>query len=127
MRARALAAAVWLCALPAPAHEGSDDLGLPPLSYELPVAGSYELPPIDRVREHVLRDPEGEPGAVLGLEAGQCALVSFVYTHCTDASGCPLSLASLQRLDRALAAREDLGPRVRLVTVSFDPERDDPE
>jgi cytochrome oxidase Cu insertion factor (SCO1/SenC/PrrC family) len=68
--------------------------------------------------------PKSEP--LLALEDDQCAVVAFVYLSCTDATGCPLSLATLQRLDRALAERDDLVNRVRLVTVSFDPERDGP-
>jgi len=97
-----------------------------PLLYELPAAGSYDLPPIDRVGEHQLLDPKGERVPILGLPDGACALVAFVYLGCTDARGCPLALASLQRADRVIASRADLEGRVRLVTVSFDPARDTP-
>jgi cytochrome c peroxidase len=96
------------------------------LAYELPAAGSYALPAIDRVAEYELLDPAGSATSLLALEDGQCAVVSFVYLSCTDATGCPLSLATLQRLDHALAERDDLADRVRLVTVSFDPEHDGP-
>jgi cytochrome oxidase Cu insertion factor (SCO1/SenC/PrrC family) len=54
------------------------------------------------------------------------AVVSFVYASCPESHGCPLALATLQRLDRELARREALASRVRLVTVSFDPARDTP-
>ena len=99
----------------------------PPLLYTLPEAGSYELPVIDRVGQHRLIDAAGQPRSVLDAPADGCALVAFVYLHCTDARGCPLALASLQQVDRAIAARPDLRERVRLVTVSFDPDRDTPE
>jgi len=95
-----------------------------PLLYELPAAGSYDLPVITRVADHVLLSADGETSPVLGLEKGDCALVSFIYLSCPDA--CPLALSSLQRLDRALA-QQALAERVRLVTVSFDPERDTPD
>jgi cytochrome oxidase Cu insertion factor (SCO1/SenC/PrrC family) len=95
--------------------------------FEPPAAGSYELPVIQRVSDRELVDADGERGALLGLDPGECALVAFVYLSCTDAQGCPLSLASIQRVDREIARREDLRERVRLVTVSFDPERDGPE
>jgi cytochrome oxidase Cu insertion factor (SCO1/SenC/PrrC family) len=135
MRAAALALATACClaAAPpaAPAEPGPDaatpDLGAPPLLYELPEAGSYELPVIERVSDHQLLDTAGERDALLGLHDGEVALVAFVYLHCTDASGCPLALGSLQRADRAIAARADLRDRVRLVAVSFDPVRDTPE
>ena len=94
--------------------------------FEPPAVGSYELPPIQAVREHELLAPDGSPAPLLALEEGQVALVNFVYTRCTDATGCPLSLAVVQRVDRLLAERPDLGRRTRLVTVSFDPARDTP-
>jgi cytochrome oxidase Cu insertion factor (SCO1/SenC/PrrC family) len=99
----------------------------PPLLYELPEAGSYDLPVIDRVSQHRLLDAAGKPRPVLDVPPDGCALVAFVYLHCTDARGCPLALASLQQADRAIAVRQDLRERVRLVTVSFDPDRDTPE
>ena len=95
--------------------------------FEPPALGSYELPPIQRVAEHELLDAAGEPARLLGLQEGQCALVAFVYLSCRDAHGCPLALASLQRVDRTVAGRAELAGRVRLATVSFDPKRDRPE
>ena len=53
-------------------------------------------------------------------------LLSFIYTRCSAAKGCPLATAVFQMLRDA---DEDpaVGDRVRLVTLSFDPERDTPE
>jgi cytochrome oxidase Cu insertion factor (SCO1/SenC/PrrC family) len=98
----------------------------PALLYELPAAGSYALPPIDTVRDHTLVGSDGAREPLLGLAPGQLAVVAFVYLHCSDAAGCPLVLSTLRRADRALAARADLAPRVRLAAVSFDPARDTP-
>jgi len=103
------------------------DPGTPDLAYELPVAGSYDLPPILRVEDHALLGSDGERAAMLGLASGQFAIVSFVYLGCRDPAGCPLALATLVRLDRTLAARSDLASRVRLVSVSFDPRHDRPD
>ncbi len=96
------------------------------LRFALPAAGSYALPPIARVQEHRLLDPEGNEAALLDLAGGQLAVVSFIYTHCPQAQGCPLALAVLQRVDRLVAQRPDLAAQVRLVTLSFDPARDTP-
>jgi cytochrome c peroxidase len=98
----------------------------PALLYELPAAGSYALPPIDRVSEHALIGSDGREAPLLGLGPGRFAVVAFVYLGCHDAAGCPLLLATLQQLDRKLAASAALRGRVRLVTVSFDPARDGP-
>jgi cytochrome oxidase Cu insertion factor (SCO1/SenC/PrrC family) len=99
----------------------------PPPLFEPPVPGTYELPPIRRVETASLLDCRGEPSDLPGIGPDQVAVVAFVYRSCVDAAGCPLSLATLRRLDRKLAARPELSRRVRLVTVSFDPERDTPE
>jgi len=119
-----------LAPLPARAHGASHsaaDEGAPDLAYELPAAGSYELPPILRVSDHELLASDGSRAKVLGLADGELCFVSFVYLSCHDSGGCPLALATLLRLDRALAERPDLAQRVHLATVSFDPARDRPE
>jgi cytochrome oxidase Cu insertion factor (SCO1/SenC/PrrC family) len=109
------------------AHPDPADPGAPPLAYELPRAGSYELPPIARVADHELLRSDGARAAILDLAPGELAFVAFVYLGCRDPQGCPLALATLVRLDRALAERGDLAARVRLVSVSFDPARDRPD
>ena len=90
----------------------------------VPEAGTYELPPIARVGEYWLLDETGARAPLLGLEAGQVALVSLIYTSCPAA--CPAALAIVQQVDREVAREPDLRGVVRLVTVSFDPERDTP-
>jgi cytochrome oxidase Cu insertion factor (SCO1/SenC/PrrC family) len=95
------------------------------LRFEAPAAGSYELPPIQRVGEHELLDENGSPAPVLRLAPNEVALVSFVYLSCPDS--CPTATATLAALDAKLAERPELGSRVKLVTVSFDPARDTPE
>ncbi len=119
-----------LCAAllgPVPALAGvGGSAGGPPL-YQLPEAGSYQLPVIDRVAQRELLGASGERVALFDIEPGSCAVVSFVYASCPDSGGCPLVLATLRRMDRALASRRDLASRVRVVTVSFDPRNDTPE
>jgi len=128
--AGACAGFVALASLPASAHDSGREPAPAltpretPLLYEPPPPGSYELPPIERVKPHELLDVRGRPTAVPSLQPGQVAVVSFVYADCGQA--CPTALATLQRLDRTLSERADLRGRVRLVTVSFDPERDTP-
>ena len=102
----------------------SPSLGADTRASFLPQVGSYELPPIATVRDRILRNPEGEPEWWLGLQPGQLAVVSLVYTGCPDA--CPLATSILQQLDAELAKRPAMRSRVRLVTTSFDPTRDKP-
>ena len=95
--------------------------------YELPAPGSYTLPVVDTVGDHPLLDADGRRTTLFALKRDRCAVVAFVYTSCIEAAGCPLSLAVLERLDRALAADPALARAVTLVAISFDPERDTPE
>ena len=113
-----LPARALLSAAPTP-----DQLGVP--RFEPPAPGSYELPPLGRVRERTLRDSSGANAPLLGLAPGEAAVVSFIYLSCPHA--CPMASASMQRLDRMLAGRAELAGRVQLVSVSFDPERDTPK
>jgi len=120
----ALLAAGWLAA--AATGRASETPGQPQPLYQLPAAGSYALPPIDRVSEHVLLGSDGREAPLLGLGSGRFSIVAFVYLGCHDAAGCPLLLASLQQTDRRLATSPELRGRVRLITVSFDPAQDGP-
>ncbi len=93
--------------------------------FEPPPVGSYELPTIQHVDEYELVSSDGTVAPLLGLVAGEAAIVSFVYLSCGQA--CPLATATLHQLDATLARDEVLAGRVQLVSVSFDPERDTPE
>jgi len=95
--------------------------------YDLPAAGSYTLPAIDHIEDHPLLDSGGRPTQLAALKRDRIAVVAFVYTTCGEAAGCPLADAILQRLDRKLAADPELARHVRLLTISFDPERDTPQ
>lgn len=94
--------------------------------YEPPPPGSYTLPVIERVQDHPLVDSTGQPASLDALKHDRIAVVAFVYTTCSEAAGCPLAEAIMQRLDRRLADDPALASRVRLLTISFDPERDTP-
>jgi cytochrome oxidase Cu insertion factor (SCO1/SenC/PrrC family) len=94
--------------------------------YALPAPGSYTLPVVDTIHDHDVVDADGRATTLFALKRDRLAIVAFVYTTCAEAAGCPLSMAVLHRLDRALAADHALRRDVTLVTVSFDPERDTP-
>lgn len=95
--------------------------------YEPPAPGTYALPVIRTVSDHPLLDADGTPTTLFALTRDRFAVVAFVYLSCVEALGCPMSHGVLHGLDRTLAAEPALAARVRLLTVSFDPERDTPE
>ena len=94
--------------------------------YAPPEPGTYTLPPIDDVADHPLVGSDGRPTTLYAVTRDRVAVVAFVYTSCAEATGCPVSTGVLQRLDGDVAADPALRRRVRLVTLSFDPERDTP-
>ena len=54
-----------------------------------PEPGTYELPPITRVSARDLLDASGARVPCSALAKGQVAVVSFVYTSCSDAAAVP--------------------------------------
>ena len=92
-----------------------------------PPPGTYQLPPIDTVTDHILLDSTGKQVSLFELTTDKVTVVSFMYTACAEVGGCPLAAAVLQRVDRMLSERPDLRDKVRLLSVSFDPQRDTPD
>jgi cytochrome oxidase Cu insertion factor (SCO1/SenC/PrrC family) len=123
-RAGAAALALtWLAAAaPALAHEPA----IPPLGFEPPAPGTYTL-------HRVMAAPDGE---VLGLDGRaqrlarvtheRITVLGLIYTTCVDPDGCPRTLPVFDAIRRAAAASPRLREHVRVVTLSFDPERDTP-
>jgi cytochrome oxidase Cu insertion factor (SCO1/SenC/PrrC family) len=94
-------------------------------SFVPPPPGSYELPVIARVGSFVLNDATGRRISTDAVIAGKVAVVSFIYTACVDRLGCPLASSALRDLQTRLRA-EGLAREARLLTISFDTERDTP-
>jgi cytochrome oxidase Cu insertion factor (SCO1/SenC/PrrC family) len=124
VRADGFLAAIVIAA----AVAGAND---PPTSAQLdfipPAPGTYDLPVVDRVRDHAIVDSSGEETTLFTLKRDRLAIVAFVYSTCPETDGCPLAQATLFRLDRLLAEEPRLANRVALVSLSFDPTRDTPE
>src|SRR5205085_6849733 len=81
--------------------------------YTPPAPGTYALPPIATVTDHALLDEEGRATSLFDVVRDRIAVIAFVYTTCTEAQGCPVSLAVLHGLDRTIAGDPQLGGRVR--------------
>ncbi|MBZ0160130.1 MAG: SCO family protein [bacterium] len=90
-----------------------------------PAAGTYDLPVIRRVSPVVLIDTAGRRVSTASLMRGKVAVVSFIYTACSDRLGCPLASVALRELQAQLL-REGLQDQAVLLTISLDAERDTP-
>lgn len=147
-RLRRLALGALMLAAAASAHQGHEhhgDAGAPPmagavrgpdvlapgygpLGFDSPRPGSYRLPPIRAAADGEVLLASGARSRlheVFGTD--RLVFLSFMYTRCPDPDGCPLASFVLQRIHRELGRSPDLAGRVRLVSLSFDPETDSPQ
>ena len=116
------------CSKPAAGKARAASPGAPPgLEYVPPPPGSYSLPPIQAASDGSVLDERGHHRRLFDYLGDRYVLLSFIYTRCSAARGCPLATAVFQMLRNRLDDEPAVGDRVRLVTLSFDPERDTPE
>ncbi|MBW2240613.1 MAG: SCO family protein [Deltaproteobacteria bacterium] len=110
---------------PASAHEPLPVRGK--LDFDLPAPGSYALPDLGDAADGSVLDEEGASSSLHQLYEDKLIVLSFIFGACHDAKGCPLSLAVLDQLKARCAGDPELANAARLITMSFDPERDTPE
>ena len=129
-----LAGLGWLAASPnwageAPhAHPQPQVLapGYGPLEFEPPLPGSYALPPLGVAADGDVLDSRGRAVKLRELLDGRITVLSFIYTTCSDINGCPLATHVLRGVQDRLLDAPSLDGEVRLISLSFDPERDTP-
>jgi cytochrome c peroxidase len=97
------------------------------LPYSPPKPGSYRLPSLGEAADGQVLESSGQPATLHQLYADRMVLLSFIYATCDDANGCPLATMVLHRIQSALTARPELKDRLRLITLSFNPDHDTPE
>src|SRR5574337_582941 len=90
-----------------------------------PAAGTYDLPVIKRVPAVVLIDTAGRRVNTASFMHGKVAVVSFIYTTCSDRLGCPLAGMAFRELQAKLL-QEGLQDQAVLLSISLDAERDTP-
>src|SRR5262249_9530169 len=96
------------------------------IEFKAPAPGTYQLPVIKPAPDGAVLDTRGVPRRLHQVMAGKVVVLSFVYTQCSDARGCPLATAVLYQIHRATASDPALAERLKLVTLSFDPAHDTP-
>ena len=100
--------------------------GYADLEFEPPGAGSYALPALGAAPDGQIIDSSGKARRLHGLFGDKIAVLSFIYTTCSDVNGCPLATHVLRGLQERIMAADDLRSQVRLVSFSFDPAHDTP-
>jgi protein SCO1/2 len=88
-------------------------------------AKTSRLAVIEKAPAFALTDQAGKPLSSTSLK-GKVLLVSFIFTTCNGS--CPATTHRMGLVQRELQARGLLkGDRVRLVSITLDPQRDTPE
>jgi len=116
-----LAAASVLVAGPAQAHDP-----LPALDFEPPAPGTYTLHRIMAAPDGEVLGVDGRPQPLSRFTHARITLLGLVYTTCVDPDGCPFALRVFDALKAAVDRSPALRTQMRLVSLSFDPERDTP-
>lgn len=94
------------------------------LSYIPPAAGTYTLPPIKSAPDGQVLDTDNSPLRLHDLMGDKLVVLSFIYTHCGDANGCPLANAVLYSTQNRISQSPELVDSIRLISLSFDPLHD---
>lgn len=101
--------------------------GYAELSFTAPDPGTYELPVLGHAGDGEVLGSGGKPLALQSLLGEKPTLLSFVYTTCDDANGCPLATFVLSQVARRIEDAPELKGQVRLISLSFDPQHDTPK
>jgi cytochrome oxidase Cu insertion factor (SCO1/SenC/PrrC family) len=95
--------------------------------YDPPDPASYVLPVLQPAPDGLLLDAAGNRVQLHELVDGRIAILSFIYTRCTDPKACLQATGVLNRLQRLSREDPSLKDRLTLITLSFDPAFDTPE
>ncbi len=122
----------WLFSTTATAQEQTSNPevlapGWSELEFEPPTAGSYQLPPLGLAGDGTLLDGKGETTQLHGLMGDKILVLSFIYSSCSEANGCPLATHVLDRIKTRLLESPGEGEAVRFISLSFDPVQDTPQ
>jgi protein SCO1 len=91
----------------------------------VPEPGTYRLPPIKKAGGGPVLDEQGAMHDLSDMLNGQITVMAFIYTRCADA--CPTASLQMSLVQDLAAQDRRLSRRMRLVSMSFDPDHDTPE
>ena len=101
--------------------------GYSELDYSAPEVGTYTLPVIEIAADARLIDSENRQGSLFEIYSDKITILTFIYTGCDDANGCPLATFVMSQLAKRMEKDPIVGKQLQLVSFSFDLQRDTPE
>lgn len=101
--------------------------GYRPLPFRPPIPGSYVLPSLGMAADGKVLDSDGKPLKLHTLYGDKFVLLGFIYATCDDVNGCPLATSVFQKIKAKLKTSNGLDDKLRLITLSFNPEHDTPQ
>lgn len=101
--------------------------GYSALPFQPATAGSYQLPAIGPAADGEVLSIDNQTKHLHELMGDKLVLLSFIYATCSDVNGCPLATQVLHKISRRLQTQPELAAKLRLLTLSFNPEHDTPE
>jgi cytochrome c peroxidase len=97
------------------------------LPYDVPQPGTYTLPKVTKAAGGTVLDVNGNELDLDSLFGDRIVLLTFIYSSCTDLNGCPLATAVFYKVKERFKNIPQLADKIRLISISFDPEHDTPE
>ncbi len=97
------------------------------LPYDVPQPGTYNLSKINKAAGGTVLDVNGNELELDSLFGDKIVLLTFIYSSCKDLNGCPLATAVFYKVKERFRKDPKLADKIRLISVSFDPEYDTPE
>ena len=95
--------------------------------FDPPAPGSYRLSLIRPVPDGEVVNSDGRIGLLKDRISGRIVLLSLIYNQCSDHNGCPMATALLYDIFEFSGLDSDIGGNLKMISLSFDPERDTPE
>ena len=99
----------------------------PSVKFDLAEPGSYDLPAVGAATDGEVLRASGDAAKLSDFMGDRYAVMSFIFSTCGDLNGCPLATAVFFKLKERLAEDPRTANKVRLISLSFDPEYDTPE
>ena len=101
--------------------------GYSPLKFKAPAAGSYSLSVIGKAADGEVITTANKKETLHDLMDDKTVLLSFIYSTCSDVNGCPLATGVFHKINNRLQKEPEIAEKLRLLTLSFNPEYDTPE